>query len=158
MKFFIQEMDKQYQPQIISKSVATQDLSFLGSHVTSEHWTKRGFPYIFIDKINYNNQTIRFGTLEGNALKYIIIDIRKSTGWQGAQTLNGLTEEECEAAIQIRTKSTPVGDCLTKFSVDGFSGGYGEKRSKEAFKNTTDIEKIRVIDIESTEIEYINKK
>lgn len=154
VKFFIQEMDKQYQPEVLSKSVARHDMLMQGSHVRNEHWTKQGFANIFIDSIDYNNQTIRFGSLQNGTFRYMIVDIRKGAGWKWAQIRKGLTEEECEKNIQIESMSTPVGSCLTKFNVAGYDGGYGADQSKEAFKNTTDIHKVNVIDIESNQKEY----
>ena len=147
IRYFIQEMDKQYEPEVVSKSVIAQDQLELGSYTNNEHWTKQEFPYVFVANVDYDNCIITYGALANAELRYYDLDMRKTNAWNAAISKDGLTEDEREDAIDIRTKSTTLGTCLTRFWVRYRRAGFTSEQAKEAYKNSDRRQELSYINL-----------
>ena len=147
IRFFIQEMDKQYEPEVISKSVIAHDQLVLGSYTKGEHWTKQEFPYVFVTNVDYENRIITYGALANGELRYYDLDMSKTNAWQLAISKHGLTEQEREDSIDIRTKSTILGTCLTRFAVNNRYSEYTIDQAKEAYKNSDRRQELSYINL-----------
>jgi hypothetical protein len=153
--FFVQEMDRQYEPEVISESIVCQDLIFLGSHVRNESLPqKRQFPYIFPTNVDYDNLVVTFGSVNNEGIKYIDVNLRDSIAWDLAITEDGYSEDEVEDLIQVETAQTPIGPSLTKFHVNYRRAGLTQEQAAEAFENTTNIAKLRSVNINMLDSVY----
>ena len=154
IRLFVQEMDKQYEPEVISKSVILEDLLMLGSHVRNEHWTKKSFPYIFATNVDYNNQIVTFAGFSDEGIRYFDVDMRKTNAWDAVITQDGLTEEERENAINIETMPTVLGDCLSRFDVRYKRASLTAKQSQEAFNNPKHTAELTSVNINQKDNSY----
>ncbi|MBE6621134.1 MAG: hypothetical protein E7625_07230 [Ruminococcaceae bacterium] len=150
IRTFVQEMDKQYEPIVVHKSVIRHDLiAQLGMGSTKLDKTQWGTPNVFVANIDYDNQIITYAEKSKEGFRYYQVDMRKTNNWEKAITRDGLTEEEREASIRVETMYTPIGACLTKFTVNGWTAGLTNKQVEEAFKNSQDIREWKEINIGS---------
>jgi len=151
IKDFIQEMDRQFEERVIFKSVVTQDLVNNGSHVKNEHWTRNGFPNIFVADVDYNNATITYGATSKEGIRYFNLKMRETNGWIRAQQEDGLTEEECDSSINMSIMNTPVGKCLVKFQVNGRGCAVTSEEAKQLYNTTDRIQELEEININAQE-------
>ena len=151
IKHFIQEMDRQFEEKVIFKSVVAQNMVVKGSHVSKEHWSKKGFPNIFVSNVDYNNAVLTYGAVSPEGLRYWDVDIRKTGNWEAALDVYGISEEEREGMINMQTINTPVGSCLIEFDIGELPAGYNDQQCKEAYNTTDHIQELQEIDINSQE-------
>lgn len=151
---FIQEMDRQYTPEIISKTIISHDLLSVGSHVKTNDWDLRGFPYIFVTNVDYDNQIITFGAKSNEGIRYFSVDMRETDAWDLAVSRDGLTPDERENSINMYSKQTPLGKCLIKFEVNNIKASLTTEQAKEAFNTTSNISNLKEININTQEKTY----
>lgn len=153
-RIFIQEMDKIYQPEVLSKSIISYNLLSMGSHLRGEVGKESKFPAIFVTDVDYDNQIVSFGSLYGSKLRYIDVKMRESNAWNTVMDHFGLTEQERENQIQMNTKETQVGKCLTSFSVNYLSAGLTKQQAVDAFNTTSRFINIKDVNVNSFDSKY----
>lgn len=154
MSLFIQEMDKQYQPEVISKAIASYPLLSLACHTYDDHFRPEGFPDIFISNIDYENLTLTYGGLSGIVVKYIDLDMRKTKAWDSVMSRDDITDEQKSRAIRMLTEMTPLGPCLRSFTVDFTPASITMEEAKQAFETTDKVSQLSYVNISSREAKY----
>ncbi len=151
IKYFVKEMDRQYEPVVIHHSLIRHDLISLGSHASNEHWLHKGFPNVFVANIDYDNYIITYASSKYGDLRYYDLDLRKTDNWEKAITRDGLTEEEREASISVKTKSTPLGECLTDFSVNDWYAVLPADQAKHLLDTTDRVWDLEMISVKNNQ-------
>ncbi len=148
---FIQVMDKLYEPEIVSKATVAYPVIHQSSPYANREEYINTFPNIFIANVDYNNYSLKVGTVNDEGIKYIDVNMYESRAWKSAMEkyYNGDVEQG-KASVEMLTTPTILGDCLTKFNVAGFVIGPGYREAQEMFNNSTDQQYLTEIDVNST--------
>ena len=143
IRFFIQEMDKQYQPEVLSKSVVTYRMSQMSSITQNYKWADRGFPNVYVHNVDYNNNIITYTVLENDGYHFYDLDIRNTNAWNNIKNDYNLTDEEVAQYINIQTSETITGTCLTAFEVGGYRAGLSQEQAQALSDETDRIHNIK---------------
>ena len=146
MPYFIQEMDKQYQPETIIKTVVGYGVPRMGGIYNS----KGGFPYLFVANIDYANNIMTYGAPSKEGIKYYDLTFKDIQIWN-RMINDGYTEEEILETVKIKTKPTVVGECLDNFTINGYAFGVPAEVAKEKLKNTDRIHELVEVNINTNQ-------
>jgi len=155
---FVQEMDEQFEPEVIFKTLATEGILLHGSPVKSVDRNKNCFPHVFVAKIDYDNQIITYGAKSSEGIRYYDLDMRKTTNWENSLSYYNITKERREELIKMETEETILGDCLTSFNIGGLSAGYPYEKAKQEYNNPKYKQELKAIDINGQEKVYARTK
>ncbi len=153
-RYFIQEMDNMYQPEIVAKTIAIHNCVQMGSNVRTKKWPDNIFPHIYIDNIDYENYIITFGAKSTDGYRYYDVSLYESHPWNTVVEKFGITEQQKEDSIKVETINTPLGDCLSKFQVFGIHAGVTEEIAKQKVKESTRLHELEDMKTNSIETNY----
>lgn len=154
-RYFIQEMDKIYQPEIMSKSVALYSMLYQGSPFVGDKLKNDGeFPYVYIEDINYDTQVITYAAKIDKGYCVYDLNIRNSKIWHTSIDRFGITEQQREDSIVMSYKNTPFGPCLKKFTVCGINAGLLDKTIAGCIQNAHKVYNLYNTSANSTKSKY----
>ena len=148
-RFFIQEMDLIYEPQVISKATTTQQIVNMGSPVKNKK--QNIFPYVYVDGYDLNNKTIKFASMVDGGYKYYEANLYEAQIINTLMERYNITREECLGNMHMTTQSTLLGSALTKFHIAGYSGGFTDTQAAEQIKNSKEQVVWESLDVNSQE-------
>jgi len=155
-RYFIQEMDKQYEPQIIHKGVTRHNLIYeIGSYTRDDKRSKWGFPYVFIANVDFDNLIVTYGGVTDTDIRYYDVDIRDTDAWEKVISIDGMTEEQRDKNIVMKSLESHFGRCLSQFRIGRWSVSFTDKQAQEAFDNTDNIMELQQIDVNTNQKEYV---
>ena len=151
-RFFIQEMDYIYEPQVVSKATTTQQIVQMGSPNISTGSTKvSSFPYIYVDSYDVNNKTIRYATKVGDGYKYYETSLYESLALESIMNEYNLTLEECIKYMEMTTQSSLVGSALIRNHVANRVGGIGKQKIAQKIEDSNEQVVWESLDVNSQE-------
>lgn len=155
-RLFIQEMDKIYEPEVITKNVVAFTLTGLVNPVKTDTYNiyKSVFPKIYVDDINYETRTMTFAVRKDDGYAYVDINIDDSNAVDMAMRELGITDRQemlDRGYYLMKTKNTILGECLTEFGYYAYTSRYGHEKSAELINQTETVDKLKFYYAGSTE-------
>ena len=146
-RFFIQQMDYIYQPEVISKATTTQQIVNMGA--PEKNKDTNVFPYIYVDSYDLNSKTIKFAAMVNGGYKFYEANLNEAQVIETLMDRYGVTREECLQNINMSTQNSLLGSALSKFHIAGYSGGLTDKQATDAIKNSTEQISWESLDVNS---------
>ncbi len=128
IKYFVQEMDKIYQPELVGKSIAMQKKVAAGAPYQSVFDRKSAhFPNIHISNIDYDNMVVTYGVIKDGVIKFYDVEMMNETYIQEAVDTYGMSRDEVVKYIKLVTKESTFGTCFVNCSVLSCGPFYKER-------------------------------
>jgi hypothetical protein len=142
LRYFVQEMDKIYEPEVISKCTTSQFIVFMSAPYYGYYGPENVFPLVYIVDVDYDTNTITSALKTDDGYKFIDYNIMESPAIDTVMKEHNLTREQVLSMIKVKSVDTPLGKCLTHFNVHNRAGSLGTDKLLERYENTTRVHKL----------------
>lgn len=153
-RFFIQEMDNIYQPEVLSKSVVAQWIVALGSPFREDRQKDNKFPNVYVDSVDYDNNVVTYVARTEDGYAYYTSGLYETLAYEKSLSLYNLTPEEIEQYVRIETTQTPYGKCLLGRFITDYSANLTNDQAREAVKNSTRVHYLDSLYANSVEFNF----
>lgn len=147
-RFFIQEMDKQFEPEIVSHSNINRRTMMSGSYVRGKD-EKSLFPNIYVSNIDFDNCSLMYAVRTINGYCFYDFDIRQTKAWDNCMNKYDITIDQMYEYVDMITKETLLGPCLNKFEIDSNEIILSLNIANRLLNSSTLIHELKECDINS---------
>lgn len=156
-RLFIPEMDKKYEPDVITKNIVTCNLTGLIRPVQREYVYQTMFPDAYVEKIDYENRVMTFAVKKEDGYAYIDINIDDSNAIDLTMRELGITDRQemlDRGYYSMDTMNTILGECLTEFGYYAYTSRYSYEKSVELTRQAETVDKLEFYYAYSTDSKY----
>lgn len=155
-RFFIQEMDNIYEPEVISKCSYIHAFAGMNSPFRNEHKANNAFPNVYLDNIDYDTYTITVAARTDNGYKFYNYNFHETNAATDLmQRLGDENKDLYYNYIKIETVNTILGKCLTKFHAYNSMACLSSDEAEKLFKESTREHELTSLKVNSLDNNFV---